>query len=969
MATGCVISVPPSMLKPERAPYIHWLMLHEVWHCFEARLLPAKAAHSAPKWVSEGQASWVAEAITNGAGAPPPEADQDHWRGWLTDPAKTLYARSYDAVGFWAQLAYSGTESMDDHRAELCRGGDQGESRWALDRRRYHGGARRRLGFELLPKRGPQRSVGHDDAFGILPAGIRPAPKSVAIADGDEATITAGTNSAAVADLNLTAFVTQVDVSGFGRVGSAGGYDRVLHTAPLETQTIYLCTTNSGDCSCPAGSEPIQDKSPEAIPGQRHGAVTGRDDGTSFMHLRGLSKDEWCRKKASPGPQTGGSPCGGAGCGGSNGDPHLKTVNGAKYDLQAAGEYVLLRSGDGSIEIQAREEPPCLTGGASPPPSFGSNCQATINTAIAVKENGHRVGFYVSGDVPTVHVEGKPVDASQVASADLGTGTTLARYRRGYELDLPDGTKVWALSLGSFGINLLVKPSTPLFSSGVGLIAQVPTTAKLRVPALPDGTTLPSPLDAHDRYHQLYEVFAPAWRVTAATSLFDYEPGKTSASYVVAAYPPEQAPQTTQDLDPAVLAQARSSCSAVTDADLADQCAYDTAVTGDTRFATLYAASEQLQTVGTSTLDLAPGATPPPSAPPAGGGSASGVNLVEDHLTNTGASAVGFHTLGPDGTIYVEVGEAGQSFGDVTTALLAIDGSSGKVKQRATPTGGGALAFAAGSLWADAFKRPDNGCAVSRLDPVTLAVQATVATVCSANGPTAMVPFGDALWFVDPTGADANGTGGHLRRIDPTTNKVDSSPSGSVEMPFVSPFLGVFGSSSLLAPTSAGVILGDNQHGYYRLANGSSTFDSLGNPATGYHPFPAADGLWVQTDVGTQDQPDSTAAFYNGGATAARQLTVKYFLIGADDTTVYTGYVLSDDQADGLWSNPVDGSPPTRIATAAFVPTSSGTDHLTYQDPTVPLMIGDHVVVKLWVAPSPTNADTVALYEQSVPVP
>jgi hypothetical protein len=92
------------------------------------------------------------------------------------------------------------------------------------------------------------------------------------------------------------------------------------------------------------------------------------------------------------------------------------------------------------------------------------------------------------------------------------------------------------------------------------------------------------------------------------------------------------------------------------------------------------------------------------------------VNLVEDHLANTSAFGVGSHTLGPDGTVYVEVGEPGQSFGDVTTVLLAIDGPTGHVQQRATADDGGLVAFAAGSLWVDAFKRPATGCAVARLD-------------------------------------------------------------------------------------------------------------------------------------------------------------------------------------------------------------------------------------------------------------
>ena len=41
------------------------------------------------------------------------------------------------------------------------------------------------------------------------------------------------------------------------------------------------------------------------------------------------------------------------------------------------------------------------------------------------------------------------------------------------------------------------------------------------------------------------------------------------------------------------------------------------------------------------------------------------------------------------------------------------------------------LAWAAGSLWAGEFARPEAGqCRVSRLDPDTLAAQASVTTVC-----------------------------------------------------------------------------------------------------------------------------------------------------------------------------------------------------------------------------------------------
>ena len=147
-----------------------------------------------------------------------------------------------------------------------------------------------------------------------------------------------------------------------------------------------------------------------------------------------------------------------ANCGGSNGDPHLRTVDGVRYDLQAAGEYVLLRSADGSIEIQGRQE-------RSPE---GDN--ATIDTAVAVRVNGHRVGFYLArSGLPEVHVDGVALDGAVAGSTDLGAGAKLTPSQRGYQLDLADGTVAWVVSQGRWGINLLVRPSDALRASGVGL--------------------------------------------------------------------------------------------------------------------------------------------------------------------------------------------------------------------------------------------------------------------------------------------------------------------------------------------------------------------------------------------------------------------------------------------------------------------------------------------------------------------
>ena len=829
-ATACDVTIPPSTRNDSsRYPYMHWLFLHEIWHCFEARLVALKPSRQAAKWVSEGEASWVAEDITKGVGAPPPESDQDHWRGYLTNPAKTLYSRAYDAVGYWAQLAYNGTNVWSILESSYVAAANQGSDP-ALN---VSGGSAANFtdawGSSWFRHATPSSAWDMTGTDGILDPSVKPTPQHVTITDGDEETISTPVNSAAVADLSLTAFVTQVEVSGSGRVGSDGGYDKVLHPGVAGSETVYLCTENSGSCDPPDCNA---SRTAEQIPGERRAAVTGMQDGQSLMHLRGISKGEWCAPSSSPAPE---KPCSAGGCGGSNGDPHMKTVDGSKYDLQAAGEYVLLRAADDSVEMQARQEP--------------RGDVATINTAVAAKVNGHRVGFYMTDTgPPDVKIDGQPVASDALGSTDLGTGATLAAFQRGYQLDFPDGTTLWALSMGSWGINVLVLPSDSLRADGVGIIARVPSDARFRIPALPDGSTLPAPANHDEHYQELYGTFAPAWRVTADDTLFDYDEGQTTDSYTVADFPPQTAPVDVSEVPADQLAAASQTCSAVTDSDLAEQCAFDVAVTGDSGFVTTYVMTDELQSQGTASLSepppAGPGATPTP--PSTAGPLPSGINFVADKIV-----AVSSRVLGPNGRLYALVASTDVAFGEVKYSLLAIDPATGQIVQHADSHGPGMLAWAAGSLWAGEFSRPEIGtCQVSRLDPDTLAEQASVPTVCADQGLTTLAPVGDAVWFVDSTGAAADGTGQHLRRIDPSTNAVDASPAGNLALPIAVQFVNVVGTGTLWSPTSAGLIFGSRQAGLYRLLAGSETFDPLGTPGVGLEWYAAGDGVWTTTNTG-----------------------------------------------------------------------------------------------------------------------
>lgn len=78
------------------------ILAHEVFHCFQLDAYRTIEAYStAPAWVIEGQAEWVAASII--------DWPNDWWIEYLQKPRKLLTTRAYDAIGFYAHLAETGT--------------------------------------------------------------------------------------------------------------------------------------------------------------------------------------------------------------------------------------------------------------------------------------------------------------------------------------------------------------------------------------------------------------------------------------------------------------------------------------------------------------------------------------------------------------------------------------------------------------------------------------------------------------------------------------------------------------------------------------------------------------------------------------------------------------------------------------------------------------------------------------------
>ena len=571
------------------------------------------------------------------------------------------------------------------------------------------------------------------------------------------------------------------------------------------------------------------------------------------------------------------------GCAGSNGDPHVRTVDGVRYDFQAAGEFTLLRSQDGSIEIQARQEP------------VSANRGVAVNTAVVVRSGDHRVGVYAAREGTTIRVDGQTVEAS--GSTDLGGGARLSIRRSGVEIGLPDGTLVYVMAFGR--INVQIAPSDSMRRGGVGILGPVPEGASL--PALPDGTILP--VDG-DTLPFLYGPFADAWQVTDSTSLFDYQPGTSSATFAQPDFPPADEVVTIGELDPGIRTRGEAACSGIADPGLREECVFDVAITGDLSYVDGYALTDRFFRAGEEALGQPGGPVPAPTPTPLPVGPLpDGIVEIVPSIARLMGSAIG-----PDGTLYLSLQLAGGGH-----EVVAADPTTGRIRARVDAQGGGQVALTGDAVWVAEFTG-GSACSVTRLHPATLEVEATIPTSCTSYY-TELAATANALWFQDTAGLRAGDPGAKLRWIDAASNEV----SGSVALPYT---FGVDRATSLRA-TSTSVFFGfyaDDGYTELRLRAGEDRFTSI--PTPGSRTLLVGDGIWTQLA--------STASFFTTGGVADRSVPIDGSLVAADEQAIYLQRFVGQGSVPELWRHPLDGSTPTRLASAATIGTAWGDQTLTY---------------------------------------
>jgi hypothetical protein len=294
----CTLHVPWKSQQADHLSYMRYVIHHEVWHCFEYTLLGIDGANQRAPWLMEGQADWVAEAITKGAGQPPYMGD--HWAHYLEEPGTRLLTRSYDALGFYAQMYHAGIDPWKKLDPMLLAGSSQAafQASGATASTFPEG-----WGSSWLREPNPNALWRMTDTFGIPGPAFRAARTQIELADDDQAAVSGPSYAAGIAELHSTAFVTHFEVTGVGRVGDpAGSLDRVLRAG----DSWDICTSPSGNCTCPPDS-PNNPPRPPTAPARLNLAATGEPSSDSTLGVQGISKDTWCgRKKPSPSPSASG---------------------------------------------------------------------------------------------------------------------------------------------------------------------------------------------------------------------------------------------------------------------------------------------------------------------------------------------------------------------------------------------------------------------------------------------------------------------------------------------------------------------------------------------------------------------------------------------------------------------------------------------------------------------------------------
>jgi hypothetical protein len=254
-------------------------------------------------------------------------------------------------------------------------------------------------------------------------------------------------------------------------------------------------------------------------------------------------------------------------CGGVVGEPHLSTFDDLRYDLMAAGEFVVARSLDDELEVQMRLEP------------FDRRIDiVSIATAVAARVGDARITIQPGAEMP-LRIDGATVELPDRNEIRIPSArAVILRNGRTYSVVWPDDTNLH-VEVGLNNVDFFVLPSQSRDGRLVGVLgnADGDDSNDFRTR---DGRQLAAPPE----FEALYADFAESWRVRPGESLFDYEPGESTDTFTLRDMPREKVTIDDQDLGARTRAEQRCRDAGVFEAVAMEQCVFDVGFTGEDAF-------------------------------------------------------------------------------------------------------------------------------------------------------------------------------------------------------------------------------------------------------------------------------------------------------------------------------------------------------------------------------------------------
>lgn len=279
----CMITIYPTFTST--APNL--TLAHEMIHCYQQRWRNATFMPRELWWVQEGSAEWAASAIVAELNGGWEASILNDLSNWTHTPGTSLTTRSYDAYGLfafanqfngngWSTLR-AATESADTPAAISALAGSDLNgfiSGWATSQ--------------------VQRSTLGDQWF-VRGPGVPDVARSTEInydnlGNGDVALL----NAAAWANARWARQVSAETVRFTVGSGTVGAVRLPDGTRPLADLVGHAwCTSNSSDCTCPAGSPRAGEQIPR-LDASTLVAAAGAGAGTTSAQLTGRSLRDEC---------------------------------------------------------------------------------------------------------------------------------------------------------------------------------------------------------------------------------------------------------------------------------------------------------------------------------------------------------------------------------------------------------------------------------------------------------------------------------------------------------------------------------------------------------------------------------------------------------------------------------------------------------------------------------------------------